>query len=330
MKTGTLVSLALLLSAQAWAGPDAVKVELNQRGTLGKDFPSVAIQIREPIAGFWLQLERDDGKKVDVKGGGEPGVTRTIDLPQAEGKAKWKGELRVNFPRRGEVGTLPLAFETELWGPLKLTVKPADVDNAARKVTFTANHPLEKVHLRVLMDTGWEAADRDIPLKQEPPGTPQTLQWPEAKGKVATVELRAYDVGGYFTELALSPWRLDIPHEEVEFDSGRWELRDAEKAKVDASYAQISDAVKKYEKLTELKLFIVGHTDTVGTPEKNRLLALNRAMSLGLYLRKKGLKLPIYCEGYGEEAQPRRVEYILAIESPEVKGAPKPPNWRPL
>jgi len=336
-----LPALLLLLSAQAWAG-DAVKVDLQARGTLGKDFPSLSLRIVEPIAGFWLKLERNDGKKLDVKGGGAPGVTRTIDLPQPEGKAKWKGELQVNFPRHGESGTLPLDFETELWGPLKLNLKPKDVDTAARKVTFTANHPLVKVHLRVVMDTGWEAADRDLPLKSEPAGTPQVVSWPASKGQVATVELRAHDTGGFFSDVELSLWRQDVPHPEVAFDARRWELPDAEKPKVDAVFQQLDEAIKAHARLTSLKLFIVGHTDSVGLPEKNRRLSLNRAMSLGLYLRRKGLALPLFCEGVGEEAllvptpdetaEPRnhRIEYILSLEGPELEGVSTPPRWRPL
>jgi outer membrane protein OmpA-like peptidoglycan-associated protein len=339
MRRGVLL-LCCLLALPAWAG-DAVSVTLNARGLVGKEFPSIELRIQEPIAGFHLVLESAEGKKIDVKGGGEPGVTRTIDLFQSEGKTSWKGELRVNFPKRDK-GTLPLAFETEFLGPLKLTVNPDGVDLPNRKLTFTASRPLKKVHLRVETDTGWTSADRDLPMREEPAGTPLTVGWQEGPGQVLTIELTAYDAAEFYTSVELFPWRLDIPHEEVVFEPGRWDIRDAEKPKLDQSYEKISAAVKKHSRLADLKLFIVGHTDTVGPAEKNRSLSLSRALSLGGYLRRKGLKIPIFCEGYGEgalkvgtpdetdEPRNRRAEYILAVDNPTVTGAPTPPNWRKL
>lgn len=342
MNRGAL-GLCLLLGLAALparAGDQAVTVSLKPKGTMGKEFPSIQIHINEPIAGFELVLERGDGKTLDIKGGGPPGVTRNIDLPQTESRLSYKGELKVNFPN-AEKASLPLAFDTELIGSLKLTVKPEDVDQAARKVTFTSTQPLKKVHLRVTMDTGFDSADRDITLKPEDAPT-YTVQWPPAPGQALIVELTAYDVNDFWTRQEFSPWRVDIPHEEVAFPPRRFDLPDSEKPKLDKSYERISEAVKKYDRVTDLKLYIVGHTDTVGPAEKNKSLSLNRALSLGSYLRRKGLKIPILCEGYGEgalkvgtpdetdEPQNRRAEYILAIDSPTVKGAPTPPNWHRL
>ena len=177
------------------------------------------VEILEPIAGFRLTLARDGGKPQEWKGGGKPGVTRTIELSQPEGLAKWAGELVINLPN-GTTGTMPLEFETELVGPLTITMdKDKDVDIPGRKLRFTFNQPVAKVHLKVLMDTGAAVVDDDITFNGEPAGTKLEVTWPEAKGKVLKVDLRVWAKSGVFNGVELTPWSIDIPHEEVNFAS---------------------------------------------------------------------------------------------------------------
>src|SRR4051812_9525728 len=88
---------------------DAIDVSITTRPELKRGLPTVHVHILEPIAGFRLKLERSDGKKLDVKGGGKPGVTRDIELPQGEGKFSYQGELSVNF-NNGTTQAMPLTF----------------------------------------------------------------------------------------------------------------------------------------------------------------------------------------------------------------------------
>ncbi len=332
--------LVTLLPAFALA--DAVNVSLTNKAMKGKGSPAVHIEILEPIAGFKLTLSRDGGKPQEWKGGGKPGVTRTLDLSQPDGVAKWAGELVINLPN-GTTGNLPLEFETELVGPLSLTIdKEKDVDVAGRTLRFTLNQPIDKVHFRVLMDSGASVVDDDIAFNGEPAGTKLEVTWPEAKGQVLRIELRAFAKSGVFNGIELTPWRLDIPHEEVNFASGKWEVTTEEATKLDASLKQVQDAVSKVGQYVPLKLFIAGHTDTQGANASNRTLSLNRAKAIGAYFRKKGVRVPIYFEGFGEEAllvstkdetdepKNRRAEYILAIDDPTTKSVPFAPRWQKL
>jgi outer membrane protein OmpA-like peptidoglycan-associated protein len=168
------------------------------------------------------------------------------------------------------------------------------------------------------------------------------VTWPEAEGKVLRISLKAFDTSEFYTAVDLFPWRVDIPHEEVNFASGKADVPAAERRKLDASHALIADAVTRYGRFAELRLYILGHTDTVGDTDSNRKLSLERARSIAAYLRKRGLKLPIFYEGFGEqsprvstqdetdEAANRRAEYILAIEPPALASTPFPPQWRKL
>lgn len=335
-----LVLAVALLPALAFA--DSVSVSLTNKALKGRGLPAVHVEILEPIAGFRLTLARDGGKPQEWKGGGKPGVTRTIELSQPDGVAKWAGELIVNLPN-GTTGTMPLEFETELAGPLTLTIdKEKDVDIAGRKLRFTLNQPVAKAHLKVLMDTGAYIVDDDIAFNGEPAGTKLEVTWPEAKGQVLRLDLRAYASSGVFNGVELTPWRIDIPHEEVNFASGKWDVSPDESAKLDASYKLIQEAVAKFGSLAELKLYVAGHTDTVGPNASNLTLSHHRARSIGQYFRKKGLRIAVYFEGFGEEAllvstpdekdepKNRRAEYIIAIDDPSTKNVPFRPKWQKL
>jgi outer membrane protein OmpA-like peptidoglycan-associated protein len=128
----------------------------------------------------------------------------------------------------------------------------------------------------------------------------------------------------------------------VNFDSGKWDVRADETEKLDKSYTAITDVVNKFGRLASIKLYVLGHTDTVGNNGANRTLSLNRARSIGGYLRRRGLTIPVYVEGFGEEAlavltadeeaepKNRRAEYIIAVESPTLDKVPFQPRWQRL
>jgi outer membrane protein OmpA-like peptidoglycan-associated protein len=320
---------------------DAVDVSVTTRPELKKGLPTVHVHILEPIAGFRLKLKRSDGKELDVKGGGKPGVTRDIELAQGEGKFTWSGELSVNF-HNGTSQAMPLTFDTELWGQLRLTLKKEDIDLPNRKLKFSMNRPAGKAELKVLMDTGKTAFDGELPFKGEAPGTPLEVSWPERTGRIMKIWLKVFDTTELFDGVELSPWQIDIPHEEVQFDSGKYDVRDSETEKLDKSYGLIREAVSKYGSLAELKLYVAGHTDTVAAKDYNRTLSLNRARAIGQYFKKKGLSIPVFAEGFGEEAlkvptpddtdeqQNRRADYFISIDPPTVTNATFVPKWQKL
>jgi outer membrane protein OmpA-like peptidoglycan-associated protein len=333
-----LCSLSLCASA---ALADSVEVSVKQRALLGKGLPSVQIHIVEPIAGFELKLRRSDGKDLNFRGGGKPGTTRSIDLDQPEGKFSYTGELTVNLPKGG-TGSMPLQFDAELWGPLRLTQDTVREDVEKGKVYFKLSRPIAKAHLMVLTENGEKALDDDINFNEEPAGTRLSLDLPKTGSHILKIDVKAYDALGFFTGFELYPWQIDIPHEDVNFDSGKWDVRSDEAPKLDKAYQAISDALAKYGRWADVKLYLIGHTDTVGSSESNRTLSLNRARSIGGYFRKKGVRVGVFYEGYGEQAllvgtadekdepRNRRAQYILSVEPPSLGNAPFQANWRKL
>ena len=326
-------------SRLAWA--DAVDVSVKGRALIGQGVPSLELNIVERIMGFRLKLKRSDGKVFDLKGGGAPGQMREVMLDQPEGAFHYEGEVIANFPN-GTSSSMPLQFDTELLGPLRLKMEKEDVEVPSRKLKFRLSRPAGKAHVVVTMDTGRTALDEDIAFHGEAAGTPLEVSWPEAPGTVMKINIKAYDTSTFFTGVEVFPWQVDIPHEEVHFDSGKWDVLPAEQEKLEKSYSAISEAASKFGRLAEIKLYIAGHTDTVGSSASNRALSLNRAKSIGAFLRRRGVRLPILYEGFGEEAllvgtpdetdepRNRRAEYIIAVENPSLKRSPFVPRWQRL
>ena len=134
--------------------------------------------------------------------------------------------------------------------------------------------------------------------------------------------------------MKLLPWSVRVAHEEVNFEPGKSELRPSETPKLDGSYQKIIDAVdlaRKADPSLQVKLFIAGHTDTVGSNGDNRKLSLERARAIAAWFRDRGLPLPIAFAGFGEdalkvktpdntdEAANRRADYIVGVEEPLVQ-----------
>lgn len=332
--------LALLLVGTV-ASADAVDVALTPKAELGKGFPMVHLTILEPIAGFRLKLKRSDGFDVDVKGGGKVGTRRDIELTQPEGKFGYVGELSINY-KNAQTATMPLQFDAELWGPLHLKIDKKDVDLEKRTISFSLSRPVAKVRLKVLMDTGRPAFDGDILFNGEKENTRLEVGWPEKPGKVFKIAFRAFDTAEFHTGVEFFPWSIDIPHEEVNFESGKWDVRPQEEAKLDKSYKLVDEAVFKYGAFADVKLYVAGHTDTVAAKDFNRTLSMNRARAIASYFRRKGLRIPILYTGFGEDAllvqtadevdevRNRRAEYIIAVEDPGGKQTPVAPKWEKL
>ena len=141
------------------------------------------------------------------------------------------------------------------------------------------------------------------------------------------------DTESYWVGWEIIRFYLEIPHEEVVFESGKWEIRPTEAHKLDAALVLLVDAIKKYGKLMQCQLYVAGHTDTVGKIADNRELSRKRARAIAKYFRNKGIRgIPIHVRGFGEESlavdtgddvaeeRNRRAQYILSTFPPEISG----------
>jgi len=154
--------------------------------------------------------------------------------------------------------------------------------------------------------------------------------WPAARA--LRLSVTGHDADGFFAGIDLFPWRVDVPHEEVNFRSGLADVDAGEVPKLEATYALLAETVRRFGHLAPIRLFVAGHTDTVGEGAANRALSEARARALGRWFRKRGLRIPVLFAGFGEdtplvatpdetdEPRNRRAEYIVAVEAPPVRG----------
>ncbi len=221
-----------------------------------------------------------------------------------------------------------------------MAIDKAKVDLTGHHLELKASRDLVRVTIKVVGDSGGVLADESRDLGPHPAGTPLVVTWsPSSDETVARIEVFAYDVDGYYKGYALTPWSVAVPHEEVNFKTDSAEIADSEKPKLEASFAKVSEALAKHPEIQGVRLFIAGHTDTVGDAEYNVRLSRSRAQAIARWFRQRGLRIGIAWEGFGESAllvktadnvdepRNRRVDYILSVDEPVFKSSSSRPNW---
>ncbi|MFV8753688.1 OmpA family protein [Nannocystaceae bacterium ST9] len=157
------------------------------------------------------------------------------------------------------------------------------------------------------------------------------------------------DTGFSYTDTRV-PWAVDIPHTEVNFDSGKAIIKPDEEPKVAEAFAVLVHELAGLDKANlavngnlSAQLYIVGYTDTVGNGGDNQKLSEDRAKAIAKYFFDKGAWCEIYYAGMGErglavetgdsvdEVRNRRALYILGVQKPAGGGAvPSPGAWKKL
>ena len=224
---------------------------------------------------------------------------------------------------------------------LDVLIDRSKVDLEEHRLEVRMNRAASKVTIKVYDDSGAVLADEEHEFPSPPAGTTLVVTWkPSSDAPVGRIEVFGYDVDGAYKGIAITPWAVSIPHEEVNFRRDSAEIDDAEKPKLEASFRKVTDAIATHKDLGKIVLFIAGHTDSVGTPAYNLQLSRARAQAIGAWFRRRGLKIPIAYEGFGEssllvktgdevdEPRNRRVDYILSVEEPTFKTSGFRPAWK--
>lgn len=332
--------LALGLTRPAFA-EDALTVELFPRALEGDGQPGLLVHAKERLGRVTLLVTRElDGKLFkDSAGPIAGGRSHRFTLPfDRAGTSRFVGHLRVEWGQ-GESGELPISVDAALLEKLALEVRPEDLDLEARRLKLRTNRPVTKVEVSLMSDAGTPLGFSELEWGGHEVGgaLPIDVEWTSSgPGNLMRIHLKGYDQDGFYGGLELFPWRIDIPHEELNFATGSSEITKAESAKLEKSYELLSEALTRYGRFAKVRLFVAGHTDTVGDVGSNRVLSADRARAIGRWFRRRGVKVPVLYAGFGEdrlavttpddtdEPKNRRAEYIVAVEAPG--GA----AWRPL
>jgi outer membrane protein OmpA-like peptidoglycan-associated protein len=224
--------------------------------------------------------------------------------------------------------------------PLDLRIDPADVDLERGQLTARLSRPAAKLNVKVLALSGAVLAEVEQAFDGAAPGTPLTVRWKPPAEAVARLEVFGHDTDGYYKGVAITPWSFEVPHEDVAFATDSADISPSEEKKLGSSLRVIEKQLPLARRLGDVTLYILAHTDTVGTAEYNLRLSTRRAQAIARWFRKNGLRIPMAYDGVGEsmpkvktadevdEPRNRRVDYMLGVEPPRFKHAGTTPSWK--
>lgn len=346
-----IASACLLLAGSARAGDQIIDIHLTDKVVPGKK-PALTITAFADLAELKLNLKRDDGKRVDIEKTNIPrNAKRTFELPQTKGRHRYRGTLKVTLMAGGG-GSMNLDFTAIVIPLLGLAVRQDDLDLEAHKLTLRAKRPISRVDYEIVSDTGAVLGNGSHEYPR--PASVVELAWEQKPGEVLRIALTGHDQDGITQDLALFPLNYSIPHEELVFETGKWDVLPSEAPKLDKSYKLLQECLHKYaEALHEdqvtyseqlpIKLYIAGHTDTVAAADYNQRLSEKRALAIARYFRARGFSFPIFYKGFGERAlkvptadgvdEPanRRAEYVLSADPPHMDNVPRADQgWKRL
>jgi outer membrane protein OmpA-like peptidoglycan-associated protein len=347
-----LTALTLLhVWLHGWSGlpsarADALRVLFSTRVATGER-PKVTVIADQPVDSVDVELTDDRGETLRSSLGAlARGARREVPLPAQPGRHRWKGKLVVR--QGGTTRDSTLDFETVTAPQLEIAIDKARVDLGARRLEARFSRPAARAEIAVFSATGDPIASDTRELGDQPPGTPLVISWPatassgDTAADIGRIDLKLVDPDGFYASVSLYPWSVYIPHEEVTFATDSAAIATSEAPKLEASQARIAEALARHKNLGPIRLYIAGHTDTVGAPAYNLSLSQRRAQAIAAWFRKRGLRLPVLYEGFGEfaplvgtpdqtdEPRNRRVDYILAVEDPVLKATRHRAAWKRL
>jgi outer membrane protein OmpA-like peptidoglycan-associated protein len=341
---GLALALSLLSAAPALAQLDAsdlgfaIPVEVAEAG---KAPPTIAFTPTATLQGVVVELKRGDGRQQRVALGKlAAGRERRVPIRQERGRFAYQATVRGRGPG-GAFGPFVLEFSLAVGAPPRISIRPGDVDLETGRLTVRLSEPRGEVELTV-----WDAKGAPLDEVTQPfdaaPGAPVTIAWKQRPGQVAgRFALKATDAAGFWSGVE-SVTFVDIPHEDIIFESGKWEVRAEEEPKLLAPLGRIAEELRKVQGVLPVALYVAGYTDTVGSAADNLELSRKRAAAIARWFRAKGLKVPIFAQGFGEaalfvptpdnhdEPRNRRAVYVLSATTPPPSAGFPGAAWRPL
>ena len=325
--------LLLCAAGPAWAQP--VSYALRGDVSLGEK-PQVRVSAVTKVTDLRLDLARDDGKHFTLRhralGKGQS-VTLSIG-DGAAGKATYTGTISAKVAG-AKAWSESIHFDTMVRAPLTVAYDAEHLDLDRHVLQFKPSRAVERAELSVIGEDGNPLGSGSASYDARPADGWLAITWkPRTATRVMMLKLRVIAGDGTASNLELIPWSVEIEHEDVNFATDSAAIEPAEEQKLAASLAKITAVVKRGERFMKLRLYIAGHTDTVGARSKNRTLSLARARAIAAYFKKHGLRISIAFAGFGEdvpkvktadntdERANRRADYVLgpAGGAPPFKG----------
>lgn len=332
-----VVTTCMMWSTQAAAQGFAFKME-NQSSQLGSAPPVLVLQATDIVKKGTVKLTSPSAKNKTVKlKGMNAGSTKRIKLDVPKGTHTYTVAITVTGVA-GEVTVDPFTVTVARVAPINIKIDKARIDLNKGVAPFTVNRPLQTMEVELYDKTNTLVGSHT----QDFGGQYGSLdvEWPAVDG-VAFVKFKATDVDKFWTYVEFENWFINIPHEDIIFDTGKDSWRDGETPKLDKALEDATVQIKKYKKYRpDLALYVGGYTDSVGNAADNQRLSEARARAIARWFKKRGIGIPVYAQGFGEDAQAvktadnvdearnRRAVYVLGTSTPPSDASMPKRNWK--
>lgn len=320
-----VMAVCMLLSLDAFAVGFEFKVKHKKSQTDGA-MPVLVLEAADIIkkGTVTLKSKTAGSSRVRLKRM-NPGAVKSIALNVKPGKHTFEVHIEA-YGLSDEKATIPLKFEVVRVPPIKIKIDKEAVDTGAGMIPIESNRPVDRIEMKLRTETSHKVFEHQQNFGGK--SGKLTFTWPK-KEKVSAIQLQVYDVDGFWTSVLLEPWFIEIDHEEIVFETGKASWKDEETPKLKKSLAQVKKVMKRHAKhRPDMRLYVAGHTDTVGASSKNQRLSQARARAIAAWFRKNGVNIPVFYQGFGEsalaiktpdntdEVRNRRAVYVLANAPP--------------
>ena len=207
--------VALGLAICSGVSAQQVSYKLRNKVEAGQK-PGLVLVAGEPLDEVVLVLERDDGKVFKIRKR-KLAVGKEVELTFAQpaGKRHYKAELQMTLPG-GAKSSASMEFDAIVSAGVEIHIDWTRSGIEARKLTFVASGPLDKAEMKVMGPKGL-LETVDVPLGGIKAGEPLELAWTK-QGEVVRLSVKFLDEAGFWQ--GFESVRVDIPHDEVVFDTG--------------------------------------------------------------------------------------------------------------
>jgi len=309
----------------------------------------------------WVELTSDENLnsvKVEIKGSDGSTLNKTVSIKAGKPtKITWKQSGRqVEYDLKVEASDSFTngSFEIQRpiaggkYAPFELLSDRTDIVDR-QTIKYKTPFTISSRELQVYNTDGDIITEQIVTDEVVEAGGTFEMSWNTAQ-EVFMIKVTGSDDTGYSYTDSRVPYSAEIPHSEVNFDSGKAIIKPDQEPKVAETVAILVHELAGLDKAAQAvnqklsaQLYIVGYTDTVGNAGDNQKLSEARAKAIAQYFYDKGAWCEIYYAGMGErglavstgdnvdEVRNRRALYILGMEKPGSGGqVPAQGAWKKL
>ncbi|TNE91176.1 MAG: OmpA family protein [Deltaproteobacteria bacterium] len=301
--------------------------------------PAFIVTPLRPVANLWVDCEAGGDTHSFEQRGLLADTSARFELPRDESVTEAKCTVIADFEDSArEELVVPISWSYA--APLSVDLTHASADVKSRTLTVDVTAPVARAEV-IAYGAHKKVLDSKTTDVSGGPGKVE-VPWVGAASEVVLLDVKLHAPDGAWAGFTYSPWFLDIPHEDVLFESNQAVIRPEEEPKLEATLTELREVLDKYGEVVPVKLYIAGCTDTVGDAAHNETLSLERARAIAAWLRSHGFSAPIFYWGFGEkllkvktgdgvdEARNRRALYMVGANPPPPGSGVPSVGWRAL